>query len=378
MYVKLTTILLMFFLFFANCSQMQRGSSGDALKQAEDHAEAGMEAFEEGNWQEAAILFDRALKIDAQCAEAYAGLSLVLAEKEQIEKALEYADKALQKKPTSPAATTAKGRVLLMTKKPERTSEAVRAFDEALRLDSKYEAAHYYKATALMQQNNFDAAKAQLSALIKIQGRFMERAAEKLQWLQKLQKAAPESEIGKKILTFEDISRADLAALLVKEFYIIDLANRRNPNVFGPDRIDIKNETNIAEGRAHSVNDISGHWAESYIRDVVRIGGMNIFPDKSFRPEDKIRRMDFALMIQQVFILVTGNRAIDTAFIGSPSPFPDVRQSHYAFNAISLAAERGIMAPDTQTGEFRMNDFVSGMSALLALRKLQMILNESS
>jgi len=159
---------------------------------------------------------------------------------------------------------------------------------------------------------------------------------------------------------------------------VVDLANRRNPNLYGPAPANAEREIKESEKRAASINDLDGCLVESHVRDVVRIGGMNIFPDKSFRPNDKIRRMDFAITIQQVIILVTGNRSVDTAFIGSPSPFPDVKQSHYAYNAVSLVAERGIMTPNLQTGEFGMNELLSGIDALLALRKLEAILNESS
>ena len=185
------------------------------------------------------------------------------------------------------------------------------------------------------------------------------------------------SEAGAEILSIEAITRADLAVLLTQEIRVVELANRRNPNLFGPPSPLQKTKDNKRNEQAALINDITEHPAEQMIREIVRIGGMDIFPDKSFRPHELVHRMDFALAIQQVLILVTGNRAIDTAFVGSPSPFPDVKRSHYAFNAVSLTTERGILAADAQTGEFGLNQTVSGVDALTALRRLQAILNEA-
>jgi len=378
MIFRINIIMLFIFAVLTGCTHMPTRRAVDNAAQAEDFAESGMQAFEEGNWKEAAISFDRALKLDSKCAEAYAGMALVLAQNRQFEKAFDYADKAEQQKSAPAAAKTAKGRIYLMTQKPENIKPALAAFDEALKSDPKYEAALFYKATALMQRDEYDNAQTVLTSLIKLQGQFMEKAAQKLHWLQKLQIAAPKTETGKKLMTIEAITRADLAALLAAELQLPALANRRNPKLYDSTNNGRKKSAAEPSTGRDSITDISDNWAESWIRDVVRVGGMDIFPDRTFRPDEEVRRMDFALSIQKIAILVTGNRSIDTAFIGSPSPFPDVKQSHYAYNAIAFVAERGIMSPDPRTGEFHMNEKISGIDALIALRKLQAILDESS
>lgn len=345
--------------------------------QAEDFVESGMLAFDEGDWKGAALAFDKALKLDENNAQALAGLALVLAEKEQTDKAFEFIDKAMAKNPNLAAIHTAKGRVLIMSGRPDALAQAIDVFNKALSLNPGDEAAYYYKAVALLEQEKYDAAARHLNELLKLHGFYMQRAAEKLQFVQKLKLAAPRTESGKKIMSVDAITRADLATLLVEELNFPDWVNKRNPHLYGLAGPDSGKGAPL-KSRADLINDISGHWAASFIKSVVRLHGMDIFPDHSFRPAEKVKRMDFALAIQQVLILVTGNRSLDTAFIGLPSPFPDVKKSHYAFNAILLATERSILQPNPQTGEFGLNDHISGLDALIALRKLEKILAEPS
>ncbi len=372
-------IFLLFAVFvLVNCSRMQKRQPVDVSAQAEDYVESGMQAVEEGNWKEAALSFNQAIRLDADYAEAYAGIALVLAERRQFHKAVEYAEKAIQKDTRSPQAYTAKGRVLLMMQKPDQMAAALQAFDKALQLDPNNDDALFFKAQTLAWQEKYDEAAKLLTVLASQPGRYKNKATRQLAFLRRLQQASPKTPIGKKMVNVEAMTRADLAALLVEELDLPTLVNRRNPNLYGPAYKSVKQAEQKKSDRAAAITDIQGHWAESWIREVVRLGAMDIFPDKSFRPDEKVRRMDFALTMQQVIILVTGNRSLDTAFIGMPSQFPDVKKSHYAFNAVTLCVERGIMAPDPQTGEFRLNDDVSGVDALISLRKLQAILNETS
>ena len=69
--------------------------------------------------------------------------------------------------------------------------------------------------------------------------------------------------------------------------------------------------------------------------------------------------------------LIAGQADLATRYVGQPSPFPDVRADSYAFNAIALNVDRGIMAADTITGSFRPGDTVSGAEALVIIRELQ-------
>jgi len=71
-------------------------------------------------------------------------------------------------------------------------------------------------------------------------------------------------------------------------------------------------------------------------------------------------------------IKITGVEELATRFIGSVSPFPDLRNDLPYFNAVMLCTTRGIMAAkDLKSGEFDAMGNVSGAEALLSLRVLK-------
>ena len=84
-----------------------------------------------------------------------------------------------------------------------------------------------------------------------------------------------------------------------------------------------------------------------------------------------------AMTLQHIIVQATGNTALYTAFISSPARFSDVPRSHFAFNAICLVTDYGLMSGDPATTQFDLDGSVTGLEALLALRNLQRHLNES-
>lgn len=110
-----------------------------------------------------------------------------------------------------------------------------------------------------------------------------------------------------------------------------------------------------------------------YVKKVVELGVMELFPDGTFRPYESITRGDFAVILQKIMVDSLGDRRLSTKFIGSTSPFPDVDSSHYAFNAAMLLTTRGVMKAKLN-GEFGLNDFVSGEEAIDGIKRLKPLL----
>jgi len=78
------------------------------------------------------------------------------------------------------------------------------------------------------------------------------------------------------------------------------------------------------------------------------------------------------MMVEDILIKVSGDESLSTKFIGSKSPFPDLRSDLPYFNAVMVCTSRGIMeARDLTTGEFGPKDTVSGADALLVIRKIK-------
>jgi hypothetical protein len=78
------------------------------------------------------------------------------------------------------------------------------------------------------------------------------------------------------------------------------------------------------------------------------------------------------MMIEDILIKLTGVDDLATRFIGSVSPFPDLRNDLPYFNAVMICTTRSIMvAKDLATGEFDPIGPVSGADALLSIRMLK-------
>ena len=100
------------------------------------------------------------------------------------------------------------------------------------------------------------------------------------------------------------------------------------------------------------------------IMKVMSLGIMEPFPDGNFYPNKPITRANFAMAVQNLLAGLLKDPALTTRFIGNTSPFPDVPNSHYAFNAIMLVTTRGIMSAKID-GTFGLSDNVKGKDALL-------------
>ncbi|OPX88849.1 MAG: Cellulosome-anchoring protein precursor [Pelotomaculum sp. PtaB.Bin104] len=81
-----------------------------------------------------------------------------------------------------------------------------------------------------------------------------------------------------------------------------------------------------------SLNDISGHWAQSNIEELVATGAVSGYPDGSFKPGNPITRAEFATILVKAFKLTDSNGKI----------FADTVR-HWAKDYIAKAAASGIV-----------------------------------
>ena len=82
----------------------------------------------------------------------------------------------------------------------------------------------------------------------------------------------------------------------------------------------------------------------------------------------------FAQFLDIIFksIKLDKNLYKDTKYFGeAQSRFSDVPASHFAYNAMAICTERGIMEVDMMTNRFNPTGDVTGADALLIIRNLQ-------
>ncbi len=264
-----------------------------------------------------------------------------------------------------------------MTKPEDWFNRALLSFDEALTIKSMHDETMFYKAETYRQHGDYPQAIAMYTKVYERDGEFAQQANEQIIYLDAFMTAAPRTPVGADMLVVENITRADLAALLGAEFNIVKVMHRRNPNYAGGSNKQWQTAESKRIRLANSITDIFGHWAEAWIRDAVQVGAMDVYPDNSFRPSQVVQRMNMALTLQNIIIESTGNTSLYTAFINTAPRFVDVPHSHYAFNAVCLVTEYNIMPISGAGDRFHLNGSMSGLDALLALRQLERYLGES-
>ncbi len=87
------------------------------------------------------------------------------------------------------------------------------------------------------------------------------------------------------------------------------------------------------------LNDISGHWAEANIKQLVAAGAIKGNPDGSFKPDKNITRAEFATILVKAFKLTPQ---------GSAKVFSDTA-GHWAQESINTAAACGIVSGYNET-----------------------------
>ena len=349
-----------------------------ALDTPEHHVFTGYKLYDKGDYGGAQREFVLAMQLDKNYSPAYVGLGLCFGSQNDFKTAYENMKKAkslAKKKEDRVDAHVGMIRLYSMERKDKWLKDAEDEFEDAVKLDPKSSAAYFYMGKAYKYGYEFDKAGTQFKKVLDLNDKFLVEADGEWKVVQKIQRAAPGSRIGKQIALIEEITRADLAALFIQELLLEKLYQKRTPAQFDTS---FQAPTQKFEAdkivKAEAATDIQTHVLRADIETVLRLGvrGLEPTPDHKFLPNEKVNRAAYAMMVEDILIKVTGNQKLATEFIGSKSPFPDLRNDLPYFNAVMVCTSRGIMeAKDMSTGEFSPRGTVSGADALLIIRKLK-------
>lgn len=105
--------------------------------------------------------------------------------------------------------------------------------------------------------------------------------------------------------------------------------------------------------------DTRGHWAESYVGELVGRSIIGGFPDGTFKPDANITRAQFAAIAV---------KALGLPAAAGPADFKDVSPKYWAANAIAAVSQAGLVTgfPD---GTFKPEDKITRAQALVILAK---------
>ena len=121
-------------------------------------------------------------------------------------------------------------------------------------------------------------------------------------------------------------------------------------------------------------NDIADHPFKNDIEEVLKTGvrGLENDPNGNFKPGEVISRGEYAIMLEDILIKLTGEKDIAARYVNSKSLFADVPSDMPYFKAIISVTSREIMqVKNIKTGEFAPLKPLSGLEALLSIHKLK-------
>jgi hypothetical protein len=201
---------------------------------------------------------------------------------------------------------------------------------------------------------------------------FLVQADDQLELIRKIDRATPETLIGKRIALLEKVKKVDVAALFIHELKLAELYGKLKPK---------KYETSAESIHKPSTQetpipiDVQNHPLRADIKAVIELGvkGLNVLPDGSFAPDKLINRAGYAEMIVDIIGTITNDSSLKNKYKDVASPFIDVRNDVSYFNAIMICVKRGIIGPKSDVGQsfFAPMGSVSGVDALLAIKKLK-------
>ena len=336
----------------------------------EYHYKAGMRAVENMDYQQAIKSFQRSVDLDSKFALGFGGLGLANARLGNNKEAKKFASTCASKGNKDSDALALSARVWINMRESEKKwfNRAEGHLKKSLKRNKEHEGSQYWYGVAYLYSYKFNEAEDYFRVVVNKRGEYSGLADSKWKLSQKIVRAMPGTPVGKKVALKERINRADLAVLFSEELKIGVLFDRMPAQSTGFQSPSQANQNTTIQIPTDSKN----HWAETWIKDMIRYGVMNVEPDGNFYPDDKINRATYALAVQRLLVVATRDESLETKYFGeNQSRFSDVPSSHFAYNAMAVCTERGIMQIDMMNNRFNPTGDVTGADALLIIRNLQ-------
>ncbi len=363
-------------LFLTACGP-KRQSAG-LMDDPRTHAERGKQYYDAGENDRSRKEYTLALELDKKYAPALAGLGMLEAREHKWKDAENHIDDAISRDDKIADGFMARG-VFIGEKNRGKDPEdwiddAEKAFSKALKRDEKHSETWYRLGMVRQWGFKFRESGDAFRKVLDIDKGYTNQANDAWARIQKIERAAPGTRVGKKIALVDSVTRSDAAALFIAELELDRILSRtRGANVDtsfkGPVNPLEKKDVPTVKPMA---SDIQGHWAQNFIEDALKLGirGLQVNPDGTFQPGLALTRAEFALLAEDALMAALGDKTLATKYIGGPSRFSDVGTGSPYFNAICDAVDHTVMSPNAD-GTFGALKPVSGADALLTIRLIK-------
>jgi tetratricopeptide (TPR) repeat protein len=340
------------------------------------HYHNGLTYLDSDRIDEAMTSFERAVTLDPLSPLGYIGRGLVFGRKGEFRPAFDNMSKA---KDLDKGIESQIGMIRLysMQREGKWIKDAENRFRAAKKKDPESARLHYFMGMAYKRALDFDNFESMLKAVLDRDPELSGGAKDEWALIQKIQRAAPGTEIAKTIALKDEIDRADLATLFDKEMNIEELLTRQSVTTSDTKVKALKEVSETAQTdkviKMEAATDIADHRFRPSIERVLshQIRGLEAGPDRTFDPDKLITRAEFALMLEDILIKLSGDEKLATRFLGATSPFTDVRNDQSFFNAAMTSTSKGFIEADKATGEFKPGDPVSGAEALFSIHEIK-------
>ena len=380
---RLTVLMLVIVALVAMGCGPKAAPSTSVLDTPEYHYNQGLKFLDKNQMDDAMREFQRAVDLDPKSSLGYIGKGLVFGQKGDFKAAYENMEKGKSNETKGIEARIGMIRLysLQMVKEPGKAKSLIKDAESEFKTANEKEPnnarLHYYMGMAYKVDLNFDKAAPMFRTVLDLNKDFTGEANAEWAMIQKIQRAAPGTEIGKKIALIDKIDRADVSALFDQEMNLEKLFTKRGVKSYDTSfKAPTESSTRFSPEttvKMDAATDIKDHWLKPSIETILKlqVRGLEAGPNHKFDPDKDITKGEFAVMLEDILIKVSGDEKLATKFLGATSPFPDIRNDQYFFSAAMTVTTRNFLEADKSTGEFKPGDQVSGADALLSIREFK-------
>ena len=395
---SLISVLALIFLMTGACSKSSPRKRQGTMDTPAHHVLRGQDLITQDHWDAAGKQFDSALELNSRYAPALSGKAIVKAHvsvesgrtaervetlrEEALDLLKESLDKAANPKENLRVRIDAIRTFSLLRSADwlesceEHYAEVLELIEEQPELRKKLGELNFFMGEAYLTERSFLKASGHYSRVLELNRSHTLDADRQQALVQKIVRAQPGSPYAKEVAMVKEITRADLAALLIEEFRLDQLYAR---GVFADAsgtkfKSPTKGFKSVVKQSLAEATDINGHPLKEDIELVLKLNvrGLEANPQHLFFPNRRVTRAEYALMLEDILIKVTQDQRLSTKFLGEKTPWIDVRNDAYYYNAARTLTSRGILeVRNSIRGEFGPEDPVHGADVLLSLRLLR-------